>query len=172
MKRRRQAGLESDFDDSARFGIFNFEVDEVSDPEITESEDVDCSVFVELLCLEDSADCPVTEDQDEEYSVSESVAYEEALDDSSDSDTDTGEAGGSNNESEGDADSGETTGSDNAADSSEEDASVALPSGGSSGQSESQAENQPQTESSAPQNCFHRIYYIFSDGRLDKTFCL
>ena len=165
-------GFESDFDHSDLFGIFNFEVDEVSDREITASEDVDCPVFVELLCLEDSADCPVTEDQDEEYSVSESVAYEEALDDSSDSDPDTGEAGGSDNESEGDADSGETTGSDNAADSSEEDASATLPSGGSSGQSESQAENQPQTESSAPQNCFHRIYYIFSDGRLDKTFCL
>jgi len=127
---------------------------------------------VELLCLEDSADCPVTEDQDEEYSVSESVAYGEASDDSSESDTGTGEADGSDSESEGDANSGQTTGSDNTADSSEEGTGAVLPSGGGSGQSESQAENQPQTESSAPQNCFHRIYYIFSDGRLDKTFCL
>ena len=119
---------------------------------------------MELLSLEDSADCPVTEDQDEEYLSPVACC----VDDSSDSDPDTGEAGGS----EGDADSGETTGSDNTPDSSEEDASATLPSGGSSGQSESQAENQPQTESSAPQNCFHRIYYIFSDGRLDKTFCL
>ena len=59
-----------------------------------------------------------------------------------------------------------------AVDSSEDGAGAVLPSGGGSGQSESQSENQPQTESSAPQNCFHRIYYIFSDGRLDKTFCL
>jgi len=167
-----ETGFESDFDDSDVFGIFNFEVDEVSDPEITESEDVDCPVFVELLCLEDSADCPVTEDQDEEYSVSESVAYGEASDDSSESDTGTGEADGSDSESEGDANSGQTTGSDNTADSSEEGTGAVLPSGGGSGQSESQAENPPQTESSAPQNCFHRIYYIFSDGRLDKTFCL
>ena len=123
---------------------------------------------MELLCLEDSADCSVTEDQDEEYSVSKSVAYGAASDDSSDSDIDTGETGGS----EDDVDSGETTVSANTPNSSEEGTGAVLPSGGGSGQSESQSENQPQTESSVPQNCFHRIYYIFSDGGLDKTFCL
>ncbi|MEO2123589.1 MAG: Ser-Thr-rich GPI-anchored membrane family protein, partial [bacterium] len=66
-----ESGYESDYDDSGPFEISNDEDDETDAFDAGGSDDADCPVSVQLLCLEDSADCPVDEEQEEAYALNE-----------------------------------------------------------------------------------------------------
>jgi len=168
-----ESGYESDYDDSDQFEIFNYEVDEVTDPEIAESEDTDCPILVEMLCLEDSADCPLDEEQDETYELKEVITTTGGASAGTE-EVDADGAGSDGNQATNTGSQATNTGSQatNTAQEGENNDLSSQLSGGGSGQSDSQSDSDSQPASQAPTNCFHRIYYIFSDGNIKKWFCL
>jgi hypothetical protein len=168
-----ESGYESDYDDSDQSEIFNYEVDEVTDPEIAESEDTDCPILVEMLCLEDSADCPLDEEQDEAYALNEVITTTDGTSAGTE-EVDADGAGSDGSQATNTGSQATNTGSQatNTAQEGENNGLSSQLSGGGSGQSDSQSDSDSQPASQAPANCFHRIYYIFSDGNIKKWFCL
>ena len=154
-----ESGYESDYDDSDQFEISNYEVDPIDAFDAGGSDDADCPVSVQLLCLEDSADCSVDEGQDEAYALNEVITTTDGTSAGTE-EVDVDSAGSDGNQATNTAQEGENNG-----------LSPQL-SGGGSGQSDSQSDSDSQPESQAPTNCFHRIYYIYSGGHIKKWFCL
>ena len=161
-----ESSYESDYDDSDQFEISNYEVDEIDAFDAGGSDDADCPVSVQLLCLEDSADCPVDEEQEEAYALTEVITTTDGTSAGTE-EVDVDGAGSDGNQAT-------NTGSQatNTAQEGENNGLSSQLSGGGSGQSDSQSDSDSQPASQAPTNCFHRIYYIFSDGNVKKWFCL
>ncbi|MFP6773581.1 MAG: Ser-Thr-rich GPI-anchored membrane family protein [Alphaproteobacteria bacterium] len=166
MSHGDESGYESDYDDSDQFEISNYEVGEIDAFDAGGSDDADCPVSVQLLCLEDSADCPLDEEQDEAYALTEVITTT----DGTSAGTEEVDADGAGS----DGNQATNTGSQatNTAQEGENNGLSSQLSDGGSGQSDSQSDSDSQSESQAPTNCFHRIYYIFSDGNIKKWFCL
>jgi len=168
-----ESGYESDYDDSDQFEISNYEVDPIDAFDAGGSDDADCPVSVQLLCLEDSADCPVDEEQVEAYALNEVITTTGGASAGTE-EVDADGAGSDGNQATNTGNQATNTGSQatNTAEEGENNDLSSQLSGGGSGQSDSQSDSDSQPASQAPTNCFHRIYYIFSDGNIKKWFCL